>query len=425
MKALIVGSGGREHALAWKVSKSPRIEQIYCAPGNAGTARLGENVAIPADNIKGLADFATERRVDLTIVGPELPLTMGIVDEFEKKGLKIFGPTRKAAELEESKIFAKQFMERHKIPTGRYRVAPTPDKATEILKSGEFSYPLVIKADGLAAGKGVIICHSEEKARAAVDLIMVKKEFGHSGDKVLIEEFLAGKEMSFIVITDGAKVLPLATTMDHKAALDGDQGPNTGGMGAISPSPFINQKLYSEIMETIVFPVVTRMLEERRKYRGALYFGLMLTEKGPKVLEFNCRFGDPETQPQMIRLESDLVDILMDTLEDNVLAREAKWGAKPSGCVILASGGYPDKYETGKLILGIEKAEKRHGITIFHAGTTLKAGKLVTNGGRVLGVCASEPTLAATMSKIYETVQDISYEGMQYRKDIGAQGEEV
>ncbi len=425
MKALIVGSGGREHALAWKISKSPHIEQIYCAPGNAGTARLAENVAIPADNIKALADFAAERSVGLTVVGPELPLTLGIVDEFEKKGLKIFGPTRKAAELEESKIFAKQFMDRHKIPTGRYRVAPTADKALEILRSGEFSYPLVIKADGLAAGKGVIICHTEEKARAAVDLIMVKKEFGPSGNKIIIEEFLTGKEMSFIVITDGAKVMPLATTMDHKAALDGDQGPNTGGMGAISPSPFINQKLYSEIMESIVFPVVTRMLEERRKFRGALYFGLMLTEKGPRVLEFNCRFGDPETQPQIIRLETDLVDIMMDTIEDNVLAREAKWSPKPSACVILASGGYPDKYETGKLILGLEKAEKRHGITIFHAGTTLKGGKLVTNGGRVLGVCASEPTLAATMNKIYETIQDISYEGMQFRKDIGSQGEEV
>ena len=425
MKVLVVGSGGREHALAWKIFKIPLVKQIYCAPGNAGTTKVAENVAIAADDIKGLTAFVQEKGVDLTVVGPELPLTLGIVDEFEAKGLKIFGPSKKAAELEQSKVFAKQFMDRHRIPTGRYRVAATSAKALEILKSGEFSYPIVIKADGLAAGKGVIICHGEDEAKGAVEAIMVKKEFGESGKKILIEEFLTGKEMSFIVISDGNKVLPLATTMDHKAAFDGDQGPNTGGMGAISPSPYISQKLYSEIMETIVFPVVTRMLEERRKYRGALYFGLMLTDKGPKVLEFNCRFGDPETQPQMIRLETDLVEIMMDTLADNVLAREAKWSNKPSACVVLASGGYPDKYEKGKVILGLEKAEKRHGIVLFHAGTTVQNAKVVTAGGRVLGVCASEPTLASTMNKVYETIQDINFEGMHYRKDIGALGEET
>jgi phosphoribosylamine--glycine ligase len=425
MKILIVGSGGREHALAWKIFKSPLVKQIYCAPGNAGTNRLAENVDIPADNIKSLLDFALKQKIDLTVVGPELPLTLGIVDEFEKKGLKIFGPNRKAAELEESKVFSKQFMERHRIPTARYRIAPAADKALEILKSGEFAYPLVVKADGLAAGKGVIICPGPEEAKEAVNLIMVKKEFGASGKKVLIEEFISGQEVSFIVITDGAKILPLVTTMDHKAALDGDRGPNTGGMGAISPSPFLTQKLYSEIVETIVFPVVTRMLEEGRKYRGALYFGLMLTQAGPKVLEFNCRFGDPETQPQMLRLESDLVEILMDTVEDNVLAREAKWSSRPAGCVILASAGYPDKYEKGKVILGLEKADKRHGLTVFHASTAVEGGKLVTNGGRVLGVCASEPTLAASMKKIYETIPDINFEGMRYRKDIGALKEEA
>jgi phosphoribosylamine--glycine ligase len=424
MKILVVGSGGREHALAWKLSKSPQVKQIYCAPGNAGTARLAENVALAPDDIKGLLEFAGQRKVDLTVVGPEKPLTLGIVDEIEKQGLKIFGPNRKAAELEESKVFAKQFMERHRIPTGRYRIAPSADKAREILKSGEFSYPLVVKADGLAAGKGVIICPDQDKAREAVDRIMVQKEFGASGNKVLIEEFLRGQEVSFIVLTDGAKVLPLVTTMDHKAVFDGGEGPNTGGMGAISPSPFITQKLYSDIVETIVFPVVTRMLEEGRKYRGALYFGLMLTDKGPRVLEFNCRFGDPETQPQMIRLESDLAEILMDAIEDNVLAREAKWSTRPSGCVVLTSGGYPDKYEKGKVITGVDKAEKRHGIVIFHAGTALEGGKLVTSGGRVLGVCASEPTLAATMTKIYETIEDIKFEGMHYRTDIGALKEE-
>jgi len=425
MKILVVGSGGREHALAWKIFKSPHIKQLYCAPGNAGTSRLAENVPIPADNIKALLEFAVKEKIDLTVVGPELPLTLGIVDEFEKKGLKIFGPNRKAAELEESKIFAKQFMERHRIPAARNRIAASADKALEILKSGEFSYPLVIKAEGLAAGKGVIICPNLEKAKDAVGTIMVKKEFGASGSRILIEEYLTGKELSFIILTDGAKILPLVTTMDHKAALDGDKGPNTGGMGAISPSPFITQKLYAEVVDTIVFPVVTRMLEEGRKYRGALYFGLMLTDKGPRVLEFNCRFGDPETQPQMLRLESDLVEIMLDAVEDNVLAREAKWNAKPAGCVILAAGGYPEKYEKGKVITGLDKAEKRGGVTIFHAGTSVENGKVVTNGGRVLGVCASESTLAETMAKIYETIPDINFEGMQFRKDIGAQKEEA
>jgi len=424
MKILIVGSGGREHALAWKIKKSPRVKELYCAPGNAGTARLAENVPIAPENIKGLVDFAFERKIDLTVVGPEVPLTLGLVDEFEKKGLKVFGPNRKAAELEESKVFAKQFMERHRIPSGRFRVAPSAEKALDVLKSGEFSFPLVVKADGLAAGKGVIICPNPEAAQEAINRIMVKKEFGASGNRLLIEEFLNGKEVSFIVLTDGAKVQPLATTMDHKAALDGDKGPNTGGMGAISPSPFLTQKLYSEIIDSIVLPTVMRMLEEGRKYRGALYFGLMLTDKGPRVLEFNCRFGDPETQPQMLRMESDLVEVILDAVEDNVLAHEIKWSPNPAGCVILASGGYPDKYEKGKVIVGLDKAERKAGVAIFHAGTAASGGKVVTSGGRVLGVCASEPTLEATMTKIYESIQEIDFEGMHFRKDIGALKEE-
>jgi len=424
MKILVVGSGGREHALAWKIKKSPRVKEIYCAPGNAGTERLAENVPIPPENIKGLVDFAVEKKIDLTVVGPELPLTLGLVDEFEKKGLKVFGPNRKAAELEESKVFAKQFMERHRIPSGRFRVAASAEKALDVLKSGEFSYPLVVKADGLAAGKGVVICPNPEAAKEAVNRIMVKKEFGASGNRLLIEEFLSGKEVSFIVLTDGAKVQPLATTMDHKAAFDGDKGPNTGGMGAISPSPFLSQKLYSEIVDTIILPTVMRMLEEGRKYRGALYFGLMLTDKGPRVLEFNCRFGDPETQPQMLRMESDLVEVILDAVEDNVLAHEIKWSPKPAGCVILTSGGYPDKYEKGKVVVGLDRAEKKAGVAVFHAGTAVSGGKVVTSGGRVLGVCASEPTLEATMTKIYESIQEIDFEGMHFRKDIGALKEE-
>ena len=423
MKILIVGSGGREHALAWKISQSPHVKKIYCAPGNAGTGNIAENVSINATDIKGMADFAVRKKIDLTVVGPELPLTLGIVDEFEKRGLKIFGPSKNAAQIEGSKVFAKQFMERHKIPTARFKITKSPEQAKKTLNSGEFSYPLVVKADGLAAGKGVLICRTPEKAEEAVNLIMVKKEFGDAGRRIVIEEFLRGKEASFIVITDGRRVLPLVTTMDHKPVFDGDKGPNTGGMGAISPSPFINQDLFTEVMETIVFPTITRMLEEGRQYKGVLYVGLMLTEDGPKALEYNCRFGDPETQPQVLRMENDLLDILLAAVEGNVLEKEINWSDKPSACVILASGGYPLKYEKGKKIEGLKEVSKIPGITIFHAGTKFKDGEYYTDGGRVLGVCASEETLAETMKKIYKAMTSIYFEAMHYRRDIGTEKE--
>ena len=419
MKILVIGSGGREHALAWKIAQSRHCQKLYCLPGNAGTAAIAENVAGDPADIPRLAAFAVGEKVDLTVVGPEQPLVMGIVDEFEKRKLRIFGPNKKAAEIEESKAFAKQFMNRHKIPTARYRLANTADRALEIVKSGEFSYPLVVKADGLAAGKGVIVCPSPDKADEAVHRIMGIKEFGEAGNKVVIEEFLTGKELSFMALTDGVKVRPLVTTMDHKAVFDGDQGPNTGGMGAISPSPFLDKKLFAEIVDTIVIPTVTRLLEEGRKFRGVLYCGLMLTSKGPLVLEYNCRFGDPETQPQMLRLQSDLLETLLDILEDNVLAHEMKWSAKPAACVVLAAGGYPDKVEKHKPISGLEEAAKIGGVTLFHAGTRLEDGRCLTNGGRVLNVCASEETLADTMRKIYSAVQLVSFQGMHYRKDIG------
>ena len=419
MKILVIGSGGREHALAWKIAQSRHCQKLYCLPGNAGTAAIAENVAGDPADIPRLAAFAVGEKVDLTVVGPEQPLVMGIVDEFEKRKLRIFGPNKKAAEIEESKAFAKQFMNRHKIPTARYRLANTADRALEIVKSGEFSYPLVVKADGLAAGKGVIVCPSPDKADEAVHRIMGIKEFGEAGNKVVIEEFLTGKEVSCIALTDGVKVRPLVTTMDHKAVFDGNQGPNTGGMGAISPSPFLDKKLFAEIVDTIVIPTVTRLLEEGRKFRGVLYCGLMLTSKGPLVLEYNCRFGDPETQPQMLRLQSDLLETLLDILEDNVLAHEMKWNAKPAACVVLASGGYPDKVEKHKPISGLEEAAKIGGVTLFHAGTRLEDGRCLTNGGRVLNVCASEETLADTMRKIYSAVQLVSFQGMHYRKDIG------
>jgi phosphoribosylamine--glycine ligase len=416
MKILVIGSGGREHALAWKISQSPLLEKLYCAPGNPGTMSVAENVPIPDTDIQRLADFAVEQRINLTVVGPEIPLTLGIVDEFELRGLRIFGPSRKAAELEGSKVFAKQFMARHRIPTARFKVAETPTQALRILKSGEFFFPLVVKADGLAAGKGAIVCPSLRKAEEAVEMIMVERQFGDAGKKTLIEEFLKGKEVSFIVISDGAKVQPLVTTMDHKAAFDGDRGPNTGGMGAISPSPFITPELFSEVINTIVFPTINRLHEEGRKFKGVLYVGLMLSEEGPRVLEYNCRFGDPETQVQVVRMESDLVEVLLSAISENVL----RWNAKASGCVVLASGGYPLSYEKGKPISGLKQVSAIPGIQVFHAGTKYDSGEYLTNGGRVLNVCASEKTLAETMEKIYSAVSAISFEGMHYRRDIGA-----
>ena len=420
MNILVVGSGGREHALAWKISQSPLAGKIYCAPGNAGTQEIAENVPIQDTDIQGLAKFCADAKIDLTVVGPEVPLTLGIVDEFEKRGLRIFGPHRKAAELEGSKVFAKQFMERHRIPTARFKVAETPTQALRILRSGEFFFPLVIKADGLAAGKGAIVCPSPRKAEEAIDMIMVDRQFGEAGKKILVEEFLKGKEVSFIVVSDGAKLQPLVTTMDHKAAFDGDRGPNTGGMGAISPSPFINPDLFSEIINAIVFPTINRLREEGRTFKGVLYVGLMLTDEGPRVLEYNCRFGDPETQVQMVRMESDLVELLLNVISGNVLKAEIRWNSKASGCVVLASGGYPLSYEKGKPISGLREAADVPGITVFHAGTKTEDGRTVTGGGRVLNVCASEKTLAETMEKIYGAVSRISFEGMQYRRDIGA-----
>jgi phosphoribosylamine--glycine ligase len=381
---------------------------------------LGENVPIPDTDIQKLADFAVQQRIDLTVPGPEVPLALGLVDEFELRGLRVFGPNRKAAELEASKVFAKQFMARHRIPTARFKVAESPAQALRVLKAGEFFFPLVVKADGLAAGKGAIVCPSLRKAEEAVEAIMVDRQFGDAGKKVLIEEFLKGKEVSFIVISDGTKLQPLVTTMDHKAVYSGDRGPNTGGMGAISPSPFITPELFTEVINTIVFPTINRLREEGRMFRGVLYVGLMLTEEGPRVLEYNCRFGDPETQVQMIRMESDLVEVLLNAVSGNVLKAEVRWNAKASGCVVLASGGYPLSYEKGKKIGGLKEAAAIPGITVFHAGTKYEGGEYLTNGGRVLDVCASEESLAETMEKIYGAISRISFDGMHYRRDIGA-----
>ncbi len=420
MKILVIGSGGREHALAWKISQSPMLKELYCAPGNAGTQSIAENIPIGSEDIPSLLDFALNQKIDLTVVGPEAPLTMGIVDEFEKRGLKIFGPNKNAAELEGSKIFAKQFMARHRIPTAQFEIVDSADQAKKIVASGKFAFPLVLKADGLAAGKGVVVCRNPKRAEEAIHSIMVEKKFGEAGKKLVVEEFLSGKEASFIVISDGVKILPLVTTMDHKAVYDGDKGPNTGGMGAISPSPFINQEMFDNIVNTAVFPTITRMLEEGRRFKGVLYVGLMLTEDGPKVLEYNCRFGDPETQPQMLRLQGDLVELLLSAVEGNVLEKEIQWSSNAAGCVVAASGGYPLKYEKGKVIEGIEEAAAFPGVVIFHAGTSVKDGKYYTNGGRVLNICASERTLGETMDKIYKALSRIYFEAMHWRRDIGA-----
>jgi phosphoribosylamine--glycine ligase len=424
MKILVVGSGGREHALAWKLAKSPAVDKIYCAPGNGGTRLVAENVPLAEADISGLAYFAEREKIGLTVVGPEGPLTMGIVDEFEKRGLKIFGPSKKAAEIEASKVFAKEFMARHRIPTARFKVADGFDQARSVLASGEFGFPVVLKVDGLAAGKGVVICPTRQKAEETAGEILVQKKFGPAGRRVVIEEFLRGREVSFIVVSDGVRVQPLVTAMDHKAAYDGDKGPNTGGMGAISPSPLMTEKLFAEVMATVITPAVTRLLEEGRKFKGVLYAGLMITEEGPKVLEFNGRFGDPETQPQMLRLESDLLELLTAAVEGDVLRSEVRWSAKPSGCVVVASGGYPLRYEQGKVVAGLVEAEKIPGVTVFQAGTRFEDGVTLTSGGRVLGVCASEDDLAATMGRIYEACGRIYFEAMHYRRDIGAVKEE-
>jgi phosphoribosylamine--glycine ligase len=424
MKILIVGSGGREHALAWKIARSPHAEKIFCAPGNGGTRLIAENVPLVETDITALADFAEREKIELTVVGPEVPLTLGIADEFERRSLRIFGPSKKAAEIEGSKVFAKQFMDRHRIPTGRFKVVDNFDQAKKILASGEFGFPVVVKADGLAAGKGVVVCANQKKAEDTAGEMLVQKTFGTAGRRIIIEEFLRGREVSFIVVSDGMRVQPLVSAMDHKAAYDGDKGPNTGGMGAISPSPFLTEKLFNDVMTTVITPAVTRLLEEGRKFKGVLYAGLMLTEQGPRVLEFNARFGDPETQPQMLRLESDLVELLTAAVEEDILRNEVRWSAKPSGCVVVASGGYPVHYEKGKIISGLAEADAIPGVTVFHAGTKCENDRCLTTGGRVLGVCASEENLAETMAKIYDACGRIYFEAMHYRRDIGAAREE-
>jgi phosphoribosylamine--glycine ligase len=417
MKVLVIGSGGREHALVWKISQSPKVKKIYCAPGNAGIARLAECLSIRAEDVQALTGWAEKERIDLTVVGPEAPLTMGIVDVFRDRGLRVFGPTQRAAEIEGSKAFTKDLMKKYGIPTGDSETFTDHAAAVHYVKGK--GAPLVVKADGLAAGKGVIICRTVEEALSALDLIMVRKTFGDAGAKVVVEEFLEGEEASFLAFTDGETVLPLPTSQDHKAIYDKDQGPNTGGMGAYSPAPVVNEKVHREIMEKVMIPTVKGMAKEGRKYQGVLYAGLMIKEEKIKVLEFNARLGDPEAQPLLMRMKSDLVPVLEATIDGKLAGQKVDWEDRATVCVVMASAGYPGSYEKGKVISGLQEAAKVRDTFVFHAGTGLKEGKVVTNGGRVLGVTALGSGIQEAIQRAYEAVAKISWEGAYYRKDIG------
>lgn len=422
MKILVIGSGGREHALVWKISQSPLVKKIYCAPGNAGISdpelvSVAENVNIESTDITGLVEFAIKNSMDLTVVGPELPLTLGIVNEFEKKGLKIFGPSKEAAEIEGSKVFAKYMMKKYKIPTAKYESFDSPDKAKDYIS--KIGVPVVIKADGLAAGKGVIICNSIDEAVEAVDSIMVEKVFGTAGNNVIIEEYLKGEEVSFMVFSDGEDMLPIASAQDHKQIYDGDRGPNTGGMGAYSPAPVITDKMSKEIIDTVIKPLISGMKKEGKIYKGILYAGLMIVNGSPFVLEFNCRFGDPETQPILMRMKSDIVPVMMSVVEGRLKGKEIQWTDEPSVCVVMAAGGYPDKYEKGREIKGLDEAKKVENLVVFHAGTSKINDKVVTNGGRVLGVTSLGTNFEDAINRAYKGVSLIKWDGAYYRRDIG------
>lgn len=416
MKILVVGSGGREHALVWKLAQSPKTETIYCAPGNAGITTLAKCVDIRASDVDGLLAFALREKIDLTVVGPEEALTLGIVDRFTAAGLKIFGPDSKAAVLEGSKVFTKTLLEKYAIPSGFFRAFTERNQAFAYLE--EVGAPVVVKADGLAAGKGVVVARTLDEARRAVDLILTDKAFGEAGSQVVIEEFLPGEEASFLAFTDGRTVLPLPTSQDHKAAFDGDTGPNTGGMGAYSPAPVVTDEIHRQVMETIMLPTVRAMEAEGRPYKGVLYAGLMIHQGVARVLEFNCRFGDPEAQPLLMRLQNDLVDVLLAVIEARLGEISLAIDPRPAVCVVMAAGGYPGAYEKGKKIKGLDEAAG-DDVVVFHAGTALKKEKIVTNGGRVLGVTALGDSLQAAIDRAYAAVEKISWKNCFYRKDIG------
>lgn len=417
MRVLVIGGGGREHALVWKISQSPKVTDIYCAPGNAGTAEIAKNVPIAADQIDQLLEFAEKNEIGLTVVGPEQPLVMGIVDQFQEKGLRIFGPTALAAELEGSKVFSKDIMKKYDLPTAEYETFTSYDLARKYFDKE--TGPIVVKASGLAAGKGVILCQNAEEGLNAVDTIMKDKSFGEAGDQVVIEEFLEGQEVSVLAFSDGNTLLLMDSAEDHKAALDGDKGPNTGGMGACSPAPIFTDIMRQKVRDKIMLPLISAMKSEGRSYQGILYAGLMLTRHGPKILEFNARFGDPETQPLLVRMESDIVPLFEACIDGTLDQYDLKWKPESSVCVVMAAKGYPGYYEKGKEISGLAEAGALPDVTVFHSGTKEEGGKVLTSGGRVLGVTATGADTPSAIKKAYEAVSKIQWDGIHYRKDIG------
>lgn len=422
MKILLVGAGGREHALAWKIAQSPKCTKLYCAPGSDGMAKIAEPVAIKADDVKGLLDFAKKSKIDLTVVGPEAPLVAGIVDVFQKEGLKIFGPTKELAAIEGSKVFAKEYMKKLGVPTADFRVFDNYEEAYRYLLAKRS--PLVIKADGLAAGKGVSVCRAIEDQKSALKDIMVNRIFGDAGKKVIIEECLFGEEASIIVISDGKNVVPLASSQDHKRVFDGDKGPNTGGMGAYSPAPAITDEVFKKILDTAIRPVIQGLAAEGRPYKGVLYAGIMLTETGPYVLEFNARFGDPETQAIMPRLKSDLVEVIERAIDGKLEGFTLQWDPRPCVSVVVASGGYPKSFKKGMEIKGLDGVARMKDVVVFHAGTKIgrrssdEHSLFLTAGGRVLNVTALGADYKAAIETCYNAVRAIHFDKMHYRTDI-------
>ncbi len=417
MKVLVVGSGGREHALVWKIAQSPLVREIYCAPGNAGIARLAKCVPIASGDVEGLVGLARRENIDLTVVGPEEPLVKGIANRFLQEGLAIFGVSKEAAMLEGSKSFAKELMRQYGIPTAEFRVFSQAQEAREYVKGK--GVPLVLKADGLAAGKGVFVCRQIEEAYRAIEEIMVKKSFGPAGQKMLVEDYIEGEEASFLAITDGETVVPFPAAQDHKAVYDHDQGANTGGMGAYSPAPVVTESMAARIMESIMIPTVRAMAKEGRPYKGILYAGLMISHGEPKVLEFNARLGDPEAQPLLMQLRSDICSLIIAVLEGRLAEEKPVWEDGAAVCVVMASGGYPGEYQKGKIITGLQEAEAMEHVVVFHAGTKWENGRLLTDGGRVLGVTARGAHVAEAIDRAYRAVGMIHWEGVHYRKDIG------
>ena len=418
MKVLVIGSGGREHTLVWKIIQNPKVSQVFCAPSNAGISKLAQCVNIDADNIDKLADFAQKEKIDLTVVGPELPLSQGIVNQFNKQGLRIFGPGKEAAEIESSKVFSKYLLKKYNIPTANYEIFQNSKKALDYIQQQTF--PLVIKADGLAAGKGVFIVKNLLEARDALNALMDEKQFGDAGRQVIIEEFLEGEEVSILAFCDGKTVVPMVSSQDHKKVFENDLGPNTGGMGAYSPVPFYPDEFEKRVLEEILIPTVKGLQIEGKEYKGVLYAGLILTEEGPKVLEFNARFGDPETQVILPRLKTDLIDILNAVIDSTLHKINIQWEDNAAVCVVVASGGYPGKYQKGKVISGLDRLEKMKDIMAFHAGTKFQDDQVVTSGGRVLGITAWDDTISKAKEKAYKAVKEIYFEDMYYRKDIAA-----